>query len=73
MAPADPPQRCRVDQLSDGLLNRRKHPPHSRVKQQRLVVFDEEMIELHVELGMKNGDAIQIRRDFVDFRHGTTS
>jgi len=38
------------------------------VKQQRLVVADEEMIELQVEVRHVHRDSIQVRGDFVDPR-----
>jgi hypothetical protein len=47
----------------------RKHPPHPGVEQQRLVVLDQEMIELQVELGHMNRYSKQIWRDLVDPGH----
>jgi len=44
--------------------------PHPGVKQQRLVVLDQGMIELQVEIGHVERNTIEIRSDFVDsWRH----
>ena len=56
VAPADPPQCGRVDDLCDRLTDRREHPAHARVKQERLLVADDEVIELQVDFGNEHGN-----------------
>ena len=60
----------RVDQLANCLPHRREHLPHPGVEQERLIVFDEEMIELQVQLWDMNGNPIYVAGDFVDLGHG---
>jgi hypothetical protein len=74
VAPSDPAQVRWVDHSGDRLANERKHAAHAGVEQQRLVVFDEEVVELQVEILDVQRDAIEIRGDFVDaWRHGASS
>jgi hypothetical protein len=68
VAPADPAKARGIDQRRHGLAHRRKHASHARVEQQRLVVSDEEVIELEVESRHVHTDPIQILGDFVDSR-----
>ena len=50
VAEADVPERCRIDDLGHGLTNQREHLLHPGLKQQRLVVFDQELVKLKVEI-----------------------
>jgi hypothetical protein len=70
VAPANPPQRGRIDEARYASRTSGKHPAHAGVKEQGLIVLDEEMVELQVELGNVNRKAEDIRCDFVDVCHG---
>jgi hypothetical protein len=66
VAPTDPAEAGGIDQFGDRLAHCRKHPAHARVKQQRLLVFHEEVVELKVEGRHVQTDSIQVGCDFVD-------
>src|SRR5262249_50201722 len=66
MTPADPTQRGWIDQRGDRVAHLREHAPHPGVKQERLIVLDQEMIELQVELRRINGNAEQVGCDLVN-------
>ncbi len=73
VAPADPAKARGIDQRRNRLAHRRKHPAHARMKQQRLVVSEKEVIELKVEGRHVQADSIQVRGDFVDARSHAVS
>src|SRR5918992_5572708 len=61
VAEADPTQPRRIDNGRHGIEGRRKHFLQPRMHQERLFVFDEKLIELNAELGVKRGDPIALR------------
>src|SRR5688572_3752273 len=69
VAPANPPERSRIDDPCNGVAYIRKHSPHARVKEQRLIVLDEKMVELQVELGNVNRNPENVWGDLVDVGH----
>ena len=73
VTPANPAQRGRIDQAGHRLAHLREHPPHAGVEQQRLLVLDEEVVELQVELRSENRDSEDVWGDFVDLGHGNAS
>ena len=73
VAPADPPQRRRVDHFRQRLAHLREHPAHAGVEEERLLVADQEMIELQIERLGIHADAVEIRGHFVDSGHDTSS
>ena len=60
----------RIEDFTHGLTQDGEHRPESRVKQQRLLIAHEEVIELHVEIRHVDGEAEYVRGDFVDGGHG---
>src|SRR5215471_12413063 len=64
MTPGDVPELRGVDQRGDCLAKSGEHGFEPGMEQQRLIVADKEMIELHVEVRDVYGKAEQIRRDF---------
>ena len=72
VAPGDVPECGGINQRGDRFPQGREHPLEPRVKQQRLLVAHEEVVELHVELRDVNGEPEQVGGDFVDGGHGIT-
>lgn len=70
MAEADTTDAGRIDQSGHGLTHHGKHSFQAGVEQERFIVFDYKMVELKIEFGDEEGDAIDIRGDFCDRRHG---
>jgi len=70
VAPADVTQVGRVDQRGDGVAQRPERPAVPRVEQQRPLVADEEVVELHVQRRLVQADPEHVRRDLVDGGHG---
>jgi hypothetical protein len=73
MAEADVAYPRGVDDLRDGFLYLGKHPPEAGVKQQGLVVADEEMVELQVDLRRIDGDPKDIGCNLSDDGHSPPS
>jgi hypothetical protein len=59
VAPTDPARRRRINHAGDGVTDLGKHFPHTSVEQQRLIVFDDELVELRVELRHQHRDREQ--------------
>jgi hypothetical protein len=57
MAPGDVAQFGRIDQRGHGRVQLGEHRAVARVKQQRLLVADEEVVELQVEVGVVDRQA----------------
>ena len=70
VTPGDVAEFRRINQRGHGFPQRREHPLESRVKEQRLLVANEEMVELHVELRDIDGEPKQVRGNFIDGSHG---
>jgi hypothetical protein len=66
VTPGDVPQLGRVDQLADRLAHGGKHGLQAGMKEKRLLVAHEEMIELHVDVRDVHGQPKKVGRDFVD-------
>ena len=66
MAESDPTQLCRIDYASNSCQRNWKHLLESGVHHERLIVVDEELIELDSIFGMKSGDAVNLRSDLSD-------
>ena len=58
VAPANPAKSGRVDDLRHCIANVGKHATHTRMKEQWLVVFDQEMVELQVDRGDVDANAV---------------
>jgi hypothetical protein len=69
MTETDPPDRCGVNDPRHGFPYDREHALHAGMKEQRLLVFDEELVELKFELGFVGRNAIDIRSDLGDGGH----
>ena len=48
MAPTDPAQVSGVEHFGDTFAHFREHSPKSRMKEQGLLIFNQEMIELEI-------------------------
>jgi len=48
MAPTNPPQLPWVDHLAQSLFDFREHSTQPGMKKQRLIILDQEMIELEI-------------------------
>ncbi len=72
MAEADPPDRLRIEHRRHGVPNRREHRAGTGMKQQRLLVTHQKLIELQIELLHKRGDAKHIRCDLGHSGHGAS-
>src|SRR5690349_8920830 len=70
MAEGDPSQRARIDHLGDRLAHRGEHRSHPGMKQQRLAVADEELVELHIDFRRVAADTEDVGGDFYDRAHG---
>src|SRR5262245_18721679 len=73
VTPTDPAKLLGIDQRRHRLAHRGKHPSHARVKQQRLIVSDEEVVELKVEVRHVQTDSVQVSGDFIDASSHTVS
>src|SRR5215510_16554674 len=69
MAPTDPANRRRIKDTRNGVPYIREHTAHSGMEEERLLVPDQEVIELEVNLRNVDGDAEQVGGNFVDARH----
>src|SRR5512143_1995318 len=69
MTETDPPDRCGVNDPRHGFPYDREHALHSGMKEQRLLVFDEELVELKLEPGFVGRNAIDIGSDLGDGGH----
>src|SRR5215471_5082364 len=67
MAEPDPAQPCRIDDGRNPLKRVGEHLLESRMHQEWLVIFYEELVELNAIRGMKCGYSINVRRDFSHF------
>src|SRR5579859_446688 len=73
MAEADVPQAGNINHFRDSFANLRKHSPQPGMEQQRLIVFDHEMVELQVSPGGIDRNAIQVRCDLSYGSHGASN
>jgi len=69
MAETQPPDRCGIDDSRDGFPNVRKVALHAGVKEQRLVILDEELIELKLVVVVVVRNAVDVGCDLGDVRH----
>ena len=69
VTPGDMPEFRGINQRGDGFPQGREHPLEPCVKQQRLLVAHEEMIELYVKGRDVDGEPEKVRRDFMDAGH----
>src|SRR5262245_13787748 len=67
MAEPDPAQPCRIDDGRNTFKCGGEHLLESRMHQEWLVIFYEELVELNAIRGMKRGYSINVRRDFSHF------
>jgi hypothetical protein len=66
---ADPAELGRIDDPLHRLEHLGEHPPHARVVEERLIIHDEEVIELQVDLAEEDADAVDAGGDFSDEGH----
>jgi hypothetical protein len=66
MAEADPPDARRVDHARDRFAERREAGPESCREQQRLLVADQEVVELQTDVGSVLAEAEDVRGDLGD-------
>src|SRR5437868_8905914 len=73
VTPTNPTQACGVNNGSDTFAHFIEHTAKPGMKQKRLVVGYEEVVELKINLREKNADAIEIGCYFGDLGHQMTS
>jgi hypothetical protein len=71
VTPGNVPESYGINQCGDSFAQGREHAPEPGMKQQRLVIAHEKMIELHVEVWDVNGEPKQVGGDFIDAGHGS--
>jgi len=67
VAPADPPDRRRIQNTRNGVAHIREHTAHPGVEEERLLVANQEVIELQVNLRDVDRDAEQVGGQFRRF------
>ena len=65
----DPTQLAGLDEPQHGFLEVRKHAAQAGVHQQRLVVADEKVVELHADLRVHDRQAEDVGSDLINARH----
>jgi hypothetical protein len=66
----NPADSFRLDNASYRLANQRKYPSHACMVEKGFIVFDQELIELQIDLRHVGGDPIHIWCDFRGTCHG---
>jgi hypothetical protein len=69
---SDPTNVSWVHDAANGFMNYGKYPSHACVKEKRLVILDQELIELEISHRDVDRDAKHVRRNFSSGCHEQT-